>query len=188
MLHEAALDYLSRRSASVRQIQTVLGRRIDAWTRRAERAGLDEVTIAEAAGRARDRIAPVVDRLRGSGLLNDATFAAQRASRLNRAGKSRRAITFDLATKGVDAAIVREAVATDDASELVAAVVLAKKKRLGPFAREAPTDRDEAAKAKQRALGALARAGYGFGIADRVLRMDRETAEGLLHEAAPPGW
>lgn len=179
-LHEAALGYLSLRPSSVAQLQRVLHRRIDAWARRAERAGGEETEIESGAARARESARAVLERLRASGLLDDAKFAKDRVERLTRSGKSRRAITFDLAKKGVASDAARAAIPQDAATELGAAVAFTRKKRLGAFVRDADAEIDP--KVRRRWLGALARAGYSFSVADRALRMDRHAAEELLRD------
>lgn len=186
ILHEAALEYLAARAASVAQMKRVLARKIDNWGRRATRAGVDAEAVESDAARARQHIEDVLARLRRSGLIDDAKFARQRAGSLNRAGKSSRAIAFDLAQRGVSREIVRESVASDGASDLLAAVTLTRKKRLGPFARS--SDESPTRETKRKWLGALARAGFSMSVAERALRMDREAAEELLRSSKPLGW
>lgn len=171
-LHEAALDYLTHRSSSVAQMKKVLARRIAAWAKRATA----ETDVATGVARAQAAAEAVIERLLASGLLNDATYAKSRAEHLTRSGKSRRAVAFDLKLKGVGEDDAREAVPQDTDTELAAAVALTRKKRIGTYARDdAPDD-----KTKQRWLGTLARAGFSFSTAQRVLRMDRDTADALL--------
>jgi regulatory protein len=176
-LHEAALAYLTRSGASAAQVRRVLERRVAAWARRAARTRDPELVDADAA-RSREAIDAIVARFREVGLLDDAAFAKSRAESMARSGRSRRAIAARLAAKGVAAETVREALspADDRDRELVAALTLARKRRLGPFAREredgtAP-DRDELRLAHQKALAALARAGFDWKTAERALRMD----------------
>jgi regulatory protein len=182
-LREAALAYLSHRSASVVELRRVLARKVGTWAKKAARSGLDEAEIASAIARAKDDAEAIIARFRGNGLLDDVAFATSRAKRLARSGKSSRAIASDLAHRGIDAETARSAAPRSDASELAAAVVFARKKRLGAFARE-----DAGTDARRRWLGALARAGYSFEIAERVLRMDRESAEEVLARDDLRGW
>ncbi|MBS2011389.1 MAG: RecX family transcriptional regulator [Deltaproteobacteria bacterium] len=182
-LHEAALSYLTARAASAAQVERALERRVAAWARRAVRAGTDESSVHDEARRARDAIAGVLERLSSSGLVDDERFARQRASALARGGKSRRAVVFDLARRGVEESIAREAGARDAATELAAAVTFARKKRLGPFAKETPSP-----ELRRKWLAAFARAGYGYDVAERALRLDRESAEAIVRELRPAGW
>lgn len=182
-LHEAALAYLARGAATADSVKKTLERRIGNWARRSVRAGRDAEGIAGDAARARELIEEIVNRLREVGLVNDTTFAENRARRMSSAGRSRRAISAHLAQKGVDAATVREAVPHDAGAELVAALQFARKRRIGPFSDEAdvPADREERRAAERKALGTLARAGFDWNVCDRVMRMNREDAEERLH-------
>jgi regulatory protein len=183
-LHEAALAYLGRGAATADSVKKTLERRIGNWARRSLRAGRDAEGIAGDAANARELIEEIVARLREVGLVNDAVFAENRARRMSGAGRSRRAISAHLAQKGVDAATVREAVPHDAGAELGAALQLARKRRLGPFAAgdDVPADRDERRAFERKALGALARAGFDFHVCDRVMRMTRDEAEERLRE------
>jgi len=65
-----------------------------------------------------------------------------------------------------------------DESELAAALVLARKRRIGPFrVGQAP---DEVGQLRE--LGALARAGFSHSVAHRALAMDPDQAEALVNE------
>ena len=182
-LHEAALAYLGRGAATADSVKKTLERRIGNWARRSVRAGRDAEGIAGDAAKARELIEEIVGRLREVGLVNDATFAENRARRMSDAGRSRRAISAHLAQKGVDAATVREAVPHDAGAELGAALQFARRRRIGPFADEADvlTDREERRAVERKALGTLARAGFDWNVCDRVMRMSREDAEARLH-------
>ncbi len=161
-LHEAALAYLARRPATAAMMTRVL-------ERRARKKGLELDEVGET-------IRKVVARLVEVGLVDDATFAASRVKRLERAGRSSRAIAAHLAQKGVRSEVARTALTRDHDADFDAALVLAKKRRIGPFAREAAIDRE----ARNKELGILARAGFDRATAERALRMDRDEAEERL--------
>jgi regulatory protein len=92
-----------------------------------------------------------------------------------------------LREKGVEAAIIAGAVATlapeGGDAELKAAVNLARRRRLGPF--RAPDRKSgnrkvqakEKAKEREKQMAALARAGFSFDIARKVI--DAESADDL---------
>lgn len=174
-LRESAYASLARRAASVAQLRTTLQRKITTWATRAQRAGGDAMEIDAAVNEAREASARVLRDLIERGLLDDVKFAAARAQGLSQRGKSRRAIEAHLAAKGVASEITREHVVIDSASELEAAVRLARKRRIGPFAEEASTP-----ELRHKALGVLARAGFDFSTCERVLRLERESAEAML--------
>ncbi len=106
------------------------------------------------------------------GAVDDAAFAAARARRLSKAGRSRLAIAAHLAGKGV-AREVASSVLPEE--ELDAALAQCRRRRIGPFAR-APMERE----ARLKALGALARAGFGREVAERALDMAPDEAEERL--------
>lgn len=184
MLHEAALAYLARSAASVSSVKRTLERRISNWARRATRAGRDAEEVAALAAGSRELIPEIVARLGEVGLVNDTAFAESRAKRMSASGRSRRAIAAHLQQKGIAQSTVREAASLDAGAELAAAITFARKRRLGPFARDEDPDatRDERRAAERKALGTLARAGFDFSVCERVLRMDREAAEAIVHE------
>lgn len=174
-LHEAALNHLARFAATEAGLVRVLDRRIDRWSRRAAGEGVEtEAAVAAARQAARE----VARALAGSGVVDDAAYAASRARSLARAGRSRRAIGAHLASKGVAAETAREALPEPEA-ELAAALAYARRRRLGPF--RPISDNPEAdADARRREIGALARAGFPQPVATRALRMARDEAEALV--------
>ncbi|MGI3778078.1 MAG: RecX family transcriptional regulator [Janthinobacterium lividum] len=205
-LHDAALLHLSRYAATEAGLLRVLARRVDRWARTAADEGADPDATRAAAARARADAATVVARLAQSGMVNDAAYAASRARSLGRTGHSRRAIGAHLAARGVPAELARAAIPDGADTELAAAVAHAKRRRLGPFAPPGtdPSDADDdptpdldygdapaadpraAAALRQarqrRVLAGFARAGFSQDVAARVLRLDRDTAERLLHD------
>ena len=162
-LHDAAIRYLARYSATQAGLLRVLGRRIDRWARAAE---AEPETVATAQQVARE----VVTRLAAAGAVDDAAFAAGRARSLARGGRSRRAISAHLAARGVPAALTA-ALPDDPEAELAAALAYARRRRMGPFRQ--PPDPEQSL----RDLARLARAGFPQPIAVRVLRMDPDEAE-----------
>jgi len=188
VLREAALTYLARCAATAAGVARVLERRIDAWARKADRAGCDPETIQSEAARARDAIEPVVSRLREVGLIDDAAFAEARARSLSRAGRSRRAIAAHLAERGAAESVVRQALEVAGSSELGSAIAFAYKRKIGPFSRRnvAPRTREEVRTMDRKAFAAMARAGFDYGISERALRMDLDEAETLLAEHRRP--
>lgn len=179
-LHEAALNHLARFATTEAGLRRVLMRRVDRWARRAKaevgEAALPE-RIAERVRAGRAAAAAVAKRMVAAGAVDDAAYAAARAKRLNRAGRSRRAIAAHLSGKGVDAETARAALPEAEADEIAAALALCRRRRIGPFART-PEDAD----ARRRSLGALARAGFTRDVAEAALAMDPETAEARLIE------
>ncbi|CAM5244819.1 recombination regulator RecX [Streptomyces griseus] len=120
----------------------------------------------------------VLARFEDVGLIDDAAFAgAWVESRHHGRGLARRALVRELRTKGVDAAVIDEAVGQLDADqeEETARELVARKLRS-----TRGLDRD---KRLRRLAGMLARKGYGEGMALRVVRQaleeEGEDTEGL---------
>ncbi len=169
-LYEAALNHLARYAASEVSMARVLSRKIDRWARlyAGEDADLEEVSAA--ARLAKQAIPKVIIRLKAAKVLSDAAFAASRAKRLTREGKSRRFALAHLATKGVAPEAAKAAVADDPERELAAAAAFLRRKKAGPFG-EAP---------ELKVLAAMARVGFTQEVARRALRLDRDEAEQLI--------
>ena len=170
-LREAALTYLARFSTSEAGLRQVLHRRIDNWARQA--AGLDDLTERAAAAKA--AVPGIIRRMVELGLLNDAAFAENRARGLALGGRSKRAIAARLMAKGIGADQVRAVLPEGEDAELVSALILARKRRIGPF-RKADPD-------KNRELGVMARAGFPRDVALRALAMEFEAAEEAIRAA-----
>ncbi len=164
-LHDAALRHLARYATTQAGLLRVLTRRVERWARATE---AEAETVAPLLALAREEVAALA-RL---GLVDDAAFAAHRARGLMRAGHSRRAAAAHLAQRGVDAATAREALGEDAEAELAAALLLTRKRRIGPFG---PGEPDAAA--RHKALGVLARAGFSQDIARRALATAPDEAE-----------
>lgn len=185
-LHEAALNHLARFAATEAGLRRVLFRRVDRWAQRAraELAGAptgggDEEEIARIAAAAKAAAAAVARRMVAAGAVDDAAFAESRARRLNRAGRSRRAIAAHLAAKGVPPEAAQAALPEGEEAEFQAALAYCRRRRLGPFARDTGDD-GLPPEARQKALAALARAGFAHDVARRVLEVEPEAAEDLL--------
>ena len=188
-LHEAALTHLARYAATEAGLRRVLERRIDRWARAQEGATGAETpspmgaeAVAETVAAARAAARAVVARLAAARALNDAEFAAARARSLTRAGRSRQAIAAHLAAKGVARETARAALPAEPEAELVAALIQARRRRLGPFR----SDEADAA-IRRKELGVLARAGFAQAVAAQALGTDRLEAEALIAQARDGG-
>jgi regulatory protein len=179
-LREAALAHLARFAATEVGLKRVLQRKVDRWARRAEGEGTPPEVVAPQAAAARAAAAVVAKAMVTAGAVDDAAFAASRARRLARGGRSRRAIAAHLGAKGV-AQETAAAVLPGAETELDAALAQCRRRRIGPFAREAPPEDPLATRAaRMKALAALARAGFGREVAEAALGMDPAEAEERL--------
>jgi regulatory protein len=171
-LNDTALAYLARYAATEAGLTRALGRAVDRWTRRALTDGTEADAVAAQAAQALDVVRTVVARLAASGAVSDAAFAASRTRRLVRGGRSRRTVAAHLAGKGVGAEVARAALAAEETDELAAALVLARRRRVGPF-RVGDGD-------PLRELAMLARAGFSRAVANEALRMPHDEAEAVV--------
>lgn len=171
-LRNQALHHLGRFAASRAHLRSLL-------LRRALKAGRPH-------GMGEDVLAPMVDAvvadLVGLGLLDDRAYALTRARGLAGRGRSPRMIRLKLAQQGVAGDLI--AASLDRLAEerggdpvLASAVVLARKRRLGPFGPSALRDGR-----REKDLAAFARAGFPYAVARRVL--DAETPEELEESGA----
>ncbi|WP_252181240.1 regulatory protein RecX [Azospirillum sp. B4] len=162
-LERAALHYLERFAASTAALRRVLMRKVEMS---AAAHGTDREQGAE-------WVESLITRYQRSGLLNDRVYAEGKAASLHRRGGSTRTIRQKLAAKGVGPELVDAALGElardlgDDgegAADLRAAHAYARRRRLGPFRPE-----EERAGKRDKDLATLARAGFDFETAARVI-------------------
>ena len=161
-VERAALAYLERFASSAENLRRVLARKVERRCRL--RGEAPEPFLA--------LVGDVVARAIRTGLVDDRRFAEGRVATLRRRGGSARLIGAKLAAKGVDRTVIAAALADgaepDADPEFAAAQALARRRRLGPYRT------GERAPSREKDLAALARAGFAYGIAKRVVDVDAE--------------
>jgi regulatory protein len=159
-LERSALYYLERYDASSGHLRRLLARKIQLSAR-------IHGTDPEAGRAAVERL---IARLTGAGLLDDARYAQARVRSLLTRGTSDAMIRAKLRAKSVPAGLVDAALAevagADPGHELAAALRYARRRRLGPFRLK------ERAERRERDLAALARQGFGYETACRIIDCD----------------
>ena len=161
-LQNAAAFYLERYPSTAQGLRRILQRRV-------AKARLFEAPVMENVEQAIDTI---VAKFVGVGVIDDKAFAQTKALALHRRGTSERLTRRKLKLAGIDgdtldqafAGLDQEIDADPQAREWRAAVALARRRRLGPF-RPAETRSD----LRARDLAALARAGFDYDLARRVI-------------------
>ncbi len=158
-LEESALRYLNRFDASAEKLERYLGK----VARRAKN---------------RDQLLPeipiLIERYRGSGLIDDRRFAEARARSLRERGASKRLIQQKLAVQGVPRDIVDAVLGAEREAgrggegELEAAIAYVRRKRLG-----AHRPAEQQALERRRDLARLARQGFDYETALRALALGR---------------
>jgi len=173
-LANIALYHLERFSSSAENLRRVLQRRVFKAARH-----FDDLDMDEANG----WIDALIERYVESGLLDDRTYAQGRARSMTARGNSQRQIRMKLMAKGLSADDIDAALASLQSEhadpELTAAVKLARRRRLGPYA-----DPDKRAERQEKDLATLARAGFSYDLARRVIEAD-DWLE-LEDQVAPP--
>jgi regulatory protein len=172
-LNNIALHYLERFASSAANLRRVLMRRV---RRAAIHHGSDP---AEGAA----LVEALIRRFEQSGLLDDQLYAAAKAASLQRRGGSRRVISGRLAQQGVATKLIAETLqelaAEPGSGDLAAACAFIRRRRLGAY--RSATSR---AGTPEKDMAALARAGFSFEIARRVLACtDVASVEALLSAA-----
>ena len=133
------------------------------WMHRIQRSVAEHGQEREPLVHALDAVLDLAERYK---FVDDAAFAASRSRRSLARGVAPERVQAQLTAKGVPRMLAAEAVATEGGpnAALHAAAAYARRRRLGiarPLAERAPN--------RQRDLAALARAGFGYGLALRVL-------------------
>lgn len=160
-LQRAALAYLERYASSADNLRRVLRRKVE---KRCRLRGED-------AGDFDDMIDEVVAKSLRTRLIDDTRYAEARVATLRRRGGSARAIQAKLSAKGVDRETIAAALDGEDGDEEEAARAFARRRKLGPFRR------GERAPYRDKDLAVLARAGFAFDVARRVVDAEFEAAE-----------
>lgn len=111
-------------------------------------------------------VATLVERFVAKGYVDDAGYARARADTLLHRGYGARRVGAALRGDGI-AEPLRDSVAPGEAALREAAVVYARRRRMGPYARERLDPADRAGREKQ--LAAMLRAGHESAHARRVL-------------------
>jgi regulatory protein len=155
-LEAAALRYLERFDCSVAKLRKVLSER----TAKAARAGVADAAAAPAI------VEELLLRYQSSGLIDDQRFAKNFTARQRDRGMSRRMIEQKLRVRGITAEVVQQLLPRDEsaASELEAARAFARRRRLGPHRKP-----DQREAYRRRDLMAMARAGFNYDTAARVV-------------------
>jgi regulatory protein len=177
-LHNAGLHYLGRYVTSAHNFRRVMKRKIDRSCKFHPEPPQEEcLKMLEA----------LIIKFTELGLLDDSSYARGLVISYRRRGLSGNAIMAKLKMKGVDRETGQKALShhtengpQDLDADTVSGLKFLKRKKAGPFAVAPASDPD---KARSRALGALARAGYGYDISSRLYEMDHEEAQETLSRA-----
>ena len=174
-LRRSAMNYVERYDCSTSGLIDVLKRKIYRSSR------LHSIDVDELQA----TIPDIVEEFTEKNWINDQRYAENLSRSLFRQGSSLQAIRFKLIEKGVANSLAEETIEAlaDESSlskqdiDLAAAISYAEKRRIGPFRLN-----DDAETFRDKDLGALARRGFSFEIAERVLSTDRKELEEIIEE------
>ena len=154
-LAEAAANYLSRYASSSGNLRRVLTRKVK----------LSAAHYADEPGPLLAIVDALVARHTATGAIDDRHFSEPQARKLRRRGASARAILQHLDVKGVPKDVIAESAGAFASPEddREAAILLARRRRLGPFRATSRTEH------RQRDLAALGRAGFGYVLAASII-------------------
>ncbi len=170
-LHNAGLYYLQRFASSSAQFRKVMTRKI---TRSCEHhCDLN-----------REECLAMLDALIADftrcGLLNDDAYLKASIESYRRRGLSSRSIACRLSQKGIDPQEILHALSGIEENDSLAAIRLAKKRKLGAFGKKPDTQSPAPCRDDSRELAIFARAGFSYETARSVLCMSIEEAESQL--------
>jgi regulatory protein len=143
-LERLALRYVERFATSEAKLADYLGRKLR------ERGAEGAVDPRETAAR-----------MVALGYVDDRAYAEARARGLARRGLGERRVTQALREAGIDGEEIGRA--TAETSPVEAALAYARRRRIGPFARELPDPRT-----REKQIAALVRAGHHFSLARKI--------------------
>lgn len=164
-LENSAAHYLGRFASSKANLRRVMMGKIH---RSSTHHGTD---IAEA----ETWLDAVIEKFERLGYLNDPEFAEMRARGLHNRGTPLAGIRFKLRQQGIGDDDIEAALATlEDETEstnldLDSAIRLARRRRLGPYRSD---DADVRKERREKDLSALARAGFSYDIAQKIIDSD----------------
>ncbi|MEX0341443.1 MAG: regulatory protein RecX [Erythrobacter sp.] len=152
-LEELAVGYVARFATSGGKLKAYLQRKI-------RERGFVEEEEPDVGG--------IVERFAAKGYVDDEAYGRAKASDLAARGFGARRVEQALHAAGIGDGL-RQALAPAESERRSAVLVLARKRRFGPFSTNGDTGPDELRKLKEKQLAAMVRAGHEFDHARRVV-------------------
>lgn len=106
----------------------------------------------------------IVEQCRSLGYVNDAQFADAKAASLISRGFGARRIRLALRAQGISAPLADDASAVDSEAAYEAALIYARRKRIGPFAAHPPTP-----ELRRKMIASMLRAGHSYEVAQSIV-------------------
>ncbi|TGX55566.1 hypothetical protein E5A73_00025 [Sphingomonas gei] len=162
-LERLALRYVERYATTRGRLADYLRRKIR------ERGWSDEAS---------PDLAALAQRMADLGYINDLLFAESKAGAMGRRGLGARRVGQALRHAGIEDADLEMVAQGVEAGAKSSAIAFARRKRIGPFAREA-AERSE----QEKQLGAMLRAGHALDLSRKIVRMSPGEDPDALLEA-----
>jgi regulatory protein len=150
-LERIALRYVERYATTRAKLAAYLTRKIR------ERGWAGEVGPSPA---------ELAQRMAALGYVDDRLFAEAKAGAMSRRGLGGRRITQALRAAGIEEEDAETVVPVVEANAAASAIAFARRRRIGPFGREA-VDRSQ----QEKQLAAMLRAGHAYDLARKIVRM-----------------
>jgi regulatory protein len=150
-LRGLALAYVGRYATSCARLAAYLNRKIT------ERGWVDESIPP---------VAELVTQFQSLGYVDDEAFAKTRGESLLRRGYGPNRLKLSLRVSGIGTDIIDRTANVDDEDAMAAAMVFARRKRIGPYARD-PETQDN----RQKMIAALLRAGHSYEVSRKILAL-----------------
>jgi regulatory protein len=150
-LRALALTYVGRYATSCARLAAYLNRKIT------ERGWVNESIPP---------VAELVAQFQSLGYVDDEAFAKTRGESLLRRGYGPNRLKLSLRVSGIGTDIIDRTANVDDEDALAAAMVFARRKRIGPYAKD-PETQDN----RQKLIAALLRAGHSYEVSRKILAL-----------------
>lgn len=175
-LREYAIKYLARYSNTETGLRRLLKRKAHRWFTMRQREEQSQDDYQHFSQEIDKKIDEVVNDMKRIGSIDDESYITYKFSSLIRSGYSRNIIRSRLMQKGFAADLIETSLQKyeENDADLLAALIYVKKRRIGPFRRIAAIENPEMDKKEQMML---ARRGFSFTIANKVLLMKQSEAE-----------
>lgn len=156
-LRALALAYVGRYATSCARLATYLNRKIG------ERGWVDESIPP---------VAELVTQFSSLGYVDDEAFAKTRGESLLRRGYGPNRLKISLRVSGIGTDIIDRTTNVDDDDAFAVAMIFAKRKRIGPYAKD-PTSPD----IRQKMIASLLRAGHSYDVSRKILALSANDIE-----------
>ena len=133
--------------------------------------------------KSRKEVSEIIDKivlsLEKNNYLNDALYSDSKARNLHRRGYSLNKITYSLKSKGLEEKFIKNSIekikSEKSDPDLVSAIKICKKKRIGPMRPEANRELFY-----KKDMGVLARSGFSYDISKKLLSMEKNEFKKLI--------